>query len=165
MNKIKFILMVISIPLLVSCEKCFLCWDCVDVPIESYIHFDNTDKYNIAFTGRSSYTDHLDDDVFRPGTGYCVGSERLTGVEMLKLFKRDGDEGFLLEGDTIKDFYFILFMNRNKEVVLVWDLRDTTQRWADESQWTMDSSFHEICYDDIQVQYHNTYTFSDEDFE
>ena len=158
--------MVISIPLLVSCEKCFLCWDCVDVPIESYIHFDNTDKYNIAFTGRSSYTDHLNEDVFRPRTGYYVGSERLTGVEMLKLFKRDvdEDEGYLLEGDTIKDFYFILFMNRNKEVVLVWDLRDTTQRWADESQWTVDSTIIEVCGGEMQVQYYNTYRFSNYDF-
>lgn len=61
--------------------------------------------------------------------------------------------------------YFVLFINKNEEVVLVWDLRDTTQRWADESLWTVDSSFYEICDGrEMQVQYHSTYTFSDEDF-
>ena len=55
-------------------------------------------------------------------------------------------------------------MNSNKEVVLAWDLRDTTQRRADESLWTVDSTIIEVCGGEMQVQYHNTYRFSDEDF-
>ena len=60
---------------------------------------------------------------------------------------------------------FLLFMNSKKEVVLAWDLRDTTQRWADESLWTMDSTTRTVCCDEIQTEYFNTYRFSDEDFQ
>ena len=165
----KFILIALFILLLTSCKDCFLCWDCGEIPIESYMHYDNADKYNIAFRGRSSYKDHLN-HVYYPS--YINGDlpsayTKMTGVEILKSYKRRADEGRdIVNGDTIKDRYYLLFMNNNEEVVLVWDLRDTTQRWADESLWTMDSSFYEICGGrEMQVQYHNTYTFSDEDFE
>lgn len=165
----KFILIALFILLLTSCKDCFLCWDCGEIPIESYIHFDNAGKYNIALAGCSSYMDSLN-HVFIPlniSKYNCTTFRKKTGVEILKSFKRRADEGGdIVNGDTIKGVYYLLFMNRNEEVVLAWDLRDTTQRWADESLWTMDSSFYEICGGrEMQVQYHNTYTFSDEDFE
>lgn len=168
MNKIKFILIALFTTLLISCKDCIFCWDCGDLPQESYIHFDNAGKYNIVLACRSSYKDSVNHVYYPPYISEfnCTSYSKMTGIEILKSFKRRADEGRdIVNGDTIKNVYYLLFMNRNEEVVLAWDLRDTTQRWADESLWTVDSSFHEICGGrEMQVQYHNTYTFSDEDF-
>ena len=66
---------------------------------------------------------------------------------------------------NFKEEHFMLFMDNKKNILLVQDLRDTTQRWADESLWIMDSSYQEICDGiEMQLQYRNTYTFIDEDF-
>ena len=84
--------------------------------------------------------------------------------------KRTGPDIFK-DWQSYLDFYdnddkdhYLLFMDGKEEILLVWDLRDTTQRWADESLWTVDSTIIEVCGGEMQVQYYNTYRFSDEDF-
>ena len=163
MKKIKFILMVLSIPLLVSCVKCISGY-CEESPQESKIYFRNAQKYGISLADFSLSKEH-------PLTEHeCFSIEEINwqtffrhnGVEVLK----EIEQRFANERDpSVHGEHFLLFMNSNKEVVLAWDLRDTTQRWADESLWTMDSSTRVVCCDHIQTQYFNVYHFSDEDFE
>ncbi len=165
MKHIKFILIALYIPLLISCKDCFFCWDCFDEPEESFVHFDNADKVGIKLIAVSKFSDRTtnDDGVastlssFESGGALSLPGKR-TGVDLLKSYQN------CLAHDY-DGLQFLLWMNEKKEIVLVWDLADTTQRWADESLWIMDSSFHEICGGrEMQVQYSNTYTFSDEDF-
>ena len=163
MKHIKFILMVLYIPLFASCLKCISGY-CEEEPQESEIYFPNAHEYGISLADFSlskehPLTDHecfsLEEPVFR--TFF-----RHNGVEVLK----EMEQRFANERDlSVHGEHFLLFMNSNKEVILAWDLRDTTQRWADESLWTMDSSTRVVCCDHIQTEYFNAYRFSDEDFE
>lgn len=49
----KFILIALFTTLLTSCKDCFLCWDCGEIPIESYIHFDNAGNVGIQLVNLS----------------------------------------------------------------------------------------------------------------
>ena len=155
--------MVLSIPLFASCLKT-LCLDCWSTETENYVRFDNYDNYDIESVGVSLYRDSLsypyriflvNDNVFSSG-------KRATGVEILRGVERyyANENNYSHRGE-----HFLLFMDQDKNILLVWDLRDTTQRWADESLWTMDSTYKEVpCCSGIKMTYYNTYTFSDEDF-
>ena len=168
MNKIKFILMVLFIPLLASCVKGLICWDCEADLGYSYVYFDNCDDFNIELVAISLYKDSLSypyrislvngdhGDDFRAGGDKATGPEILRGLE--KYYAN-------LNNYSHRGEHFILFTDHDENILLAWDLRDTTQRWADESLWTMDSTFIEVsCGSGIQKNYYNTYTFSEEDF-
>ena len=165
MKKIKFILMVMFIPLLTSCIKALIAWDCEDDNVESYIYFENADEYGLELIGVSLYRDSLnypyipislkDNPTFGMIGWKGTGVEVLRGVERYHTNENNGSRGE----------HFLLFMDHDENVLLVWDLRDTTQRWADESLWTMDSTFKEVeCGSGMQIRYRNTYIFSEEDF-
>ena len=164
MKHIKFILIALFIPLLISCKDCFFCWDCFDLPMESHIHFDNAGNVGIQLVYLSCY-DNAQDGVHGIGSLSDFASHRTTegkhtGPNILKDWQNHLD---FYDNDD-KDYY-LLFMDSKENILLVWDLRDTTQRWADESLWTMDSTYKEVpCCSGIQMTYYNTYTFSDEDF-
>ncbi|MBR5777901.1 MAG: hypothetical protein IKY22_05530 [Bacteroidales bacterium] len=57
MKKIKFILMVLSIPLLVSCVKCISGY-CEESPQESKIYFRDAQKYGISLADFSLSKEH-----------------------------------------------------------------------------------------------------------
>lgn len=163
MKKIKFILMILSIPLLVSCIKCF--GTCEDYPQESELYFSNAQEYGISLAGMSLSKEPPKDYEFGSlDRFYWVTRQKIkrNGIEMLKGLER---EYACERNPSVHGEHFLLFMNSKKEVVLAWDLRDTTQRWADESLWTMDSTTRTVCCDEIQTEYFNTYRFSDEDFQ
>ena len=165
MKKHRLIIILLFTTLLTSCVDCMFCWDCFDLPMESHIHFDNAGNVGIQLVYLSCY-DNAQDGVHGIESLSDFASHRTTegkhtGPNILKDWQNHLD---FYDNDD-KDYY-LLFMDSKENILLAWDLADTTQRWADESLWTMDSSFHEICGGrEMQVQYHNTYTFSDEDFE
>ncbi len=159
--------MVLSIPLFASCLKGPLCLDCTSTETKNYVRFDNCYNYDIESVGVSLYRDSLsypyimylvnDNDFFYGG--------RATGVEILRRVERSYANENTYPYNPHRGEHFLLFMDQDKNILLVWDLRDTTQRWADESLWTMDSTYKEVpCCSGIQMTYYNTYTFSDEDF-
>ena len=165
MKHIKFILMVLYIPLLASCIKCISGY-CDEQPQESEIYFPNAHEYGISFVEFSVSKEHhplpqTEHKCYSLEEFVCRTFFRHNGVEVLK----EMEQRFANERDlSVHGEHFLLFMNSNKEVILAWDLRDTTQRWADESLWTMDSSTRVVCCDHIQTEYFNAYCFSDEDF-
>ena len=113
MKKIKFILIALFTTLLMSCKDCIFCWDCGDLPQESYIHFDNAGKYNIVLACRSSYKDSVNHVYYPPYISEfnCTSYSKMTGIEILKSFKRRADEGRdIVNGDTIKKVYYLLFL-------------------------------------------------------
>ena len=163
MKKIKFILMVLSIPLLASCVKGLIGWDCDNDYDISYVYFDNYDNYGIRSVGISLYRDSLTYP-YRIYSDYGFNNTggKQTGVELLLSTEKYYAN---LNNYSHRGEHFLLFMDQDRNILLTWDLRDTTQRWADESLWTMDSSFREIsCRGRTRYNYYNTYTFSDEDF-
>ena len=160
MNKIKFILIALFIPLLTSC---IFAWDCLESPAESNICFDNAGNVGIQSVNLSCY-DNAQDGIHVIGSLSDFASYRTTegkhrGPDILKDW-----QSYLDFYDNDDKDHYLLFMDGKEEILLVWDLRDTTQRWADESLWTVDSTIIEVCGGEIQVQYYNTYRFSDEDF-
>lgn len=160
MNKIKFILIALFIPLLTSC---IFAWDCLESPAESNICFDNAGNVGIQSVNLSCY-DNAQDGIHIIGSLSDFASYRTTegkhrGPDILKDW-----QSYLDFYDNDDKNHYLLFMDGKEEILLVWDLRDTTQRWADESLWTVDSTIIEVCGGEMQVQYYNTYRFSDEDF-
>ena len=160
MNKIKFILIALFIPLLTSC---IFAWDCLESPAESNICFDNAGNVGIQSVNLSCY-DNAQDGIHVIGSLSDFASYRTTegkhrGPDILKDW-----QSYLDFYDNDDKDHYLLFMDGKEEILLVWDLRDTTQRWADESLWTVDSTIIEVCGGEMQVQYYNTYRFSDEDF-
>ena len=160
MNKIKFILIALFIPLLTSC---IFAWDCLESPAESNICFDNAGNVGIQSVNLSCY-DNAQDGVHVVESLSDFASYRTTegkhrGPDILKDW-----QSYLDFYDNDDKDHYLLFMDGKEEILLVWDLRDTTQRWADESLWTVDSTIIEVCGGEMQVQYYNTYRFSDEDF-
>ena len=163
MNKIKFILIALFIPLLTSCKDCFLCWDCLEVPQESYIHFDNAGNVGIQLVNLSWYDDAQDGvhvvESLSDFASFRATDGKRTGPDIFKDW-----QSYLDFYDNYDKEHYLLFMDSSENIILVWDLIDTTQRWADESLWTVDSTIIEVCGGEMQVQYYNTYRFSDEDF-
>lgn len=156
----KFILIALFIPLLTSC---IFAWDCLESPAESNICFDNAGNVGIQSVNLSCY-DNTQDGIHVIGSLSDFASYRTTegkhsGPDILKDW-----QSYLDFYDNDDKDHYLLFMDGKEEILLVWDLRDTTQRWADESLWTVDSTIIEVCGGEIQVQYYNTYRFSDEDF-
>lgn len=156
----KFILIALFIPLLTSC---IFAWDCLESPAESNICFDNAGNVGIQSVNLSCY-DNAQDGIHVIGSLSDFASYRTTegkhrGPDILKDW-----QSYLDFYDNDDKDHYLLFMDGKEEILLVWDLRDTTQRWADESLWTVDSTIIEVCGGEIQVQYYNTYRFSDEDF-
>lgn len=160
MKKIKFILIASFIPLLTSC---IFAWDCLEAPAESNICFDNAGNVGIQLVNLS-WNDDAQDGVHVVESLSDFASFRATDG------KRTGPDIFK-DWQSYLDFYdnydkehYLLFMDSRENIILVWDLRDTTQRWANESLWTIDSTIIEVCGGEMQVQYYNTYRFSNEDF-
>lgn len=160
MNKIKFILIALFIPLLTSC---IFAWDCLESPAESNICFDNAGNVGIQSVNLSCY-DNAQDGIHVVESLSDFASFRATDG------KRTGPDIFK-DWQSYLDFYdnydkehYLLFMDSRENIILVWDLIDTTQRWTNESLWTVDSTIIEVCGGEMQVQYYNTYRFSDEDF-
>jgi hypothetical protein len=159
-KRFKFILIALFIPLLTSC---IFAWDCLESPAESNICFDNAGNVGIQLVNLSCY-DNAQDGIHVIGSLSDFASYRTTegkhrGPDILKDW-----QSYLDFYDNDDKDHYLLFMDGKEEILLVWDLRDTTQRWADESLWTVDSTIIEVCGGEMQVQYYNTYRFSDEDF-
>mgnify|MGYP003419207431 CR=1 FL=1 len=156
----KFILIALFIPLLTSC---IFSWYFLESPAESNICFDNAGNVGIQSVNLSCY-DNAQDGIHVIGSLSDFASYRTTegkhsGPDIIKDW-----QSYLDFYDNDDKDHYLLFMDGKEEILLVWDLRDTTQRWADESLWTVDSTIIEVCGGEIQVQYYNTYRFSDEDF-
>ena len=156
----KFILIALFIPLLTSC---IFAWDCLEAPAESNICFDNVGNVGIQLVNLSWYDDAQDGvlvvESLSDFASFRATDGKRTGPDIFKDW-----QSYLDFYDNYDKEHYLLFMDSRENIILVWDFIDTTQRWADESLWTVDSTIIEVCGGEMQVQYYNTYRFSDEDF-
>ena len=148
MKKFGLYIVLSVILLLNSCE-------CLDDSVQSRIHFEDPGALGITHATMSGLRDRIQGTTPRISefeSGALVKSRRLSGPEMLRIHYGAYERQFML------------FLNDNDEIVVTWDLADTTQRWADEANWYVDSSICKVCGESRdQLRFFNHYTFSDLD--
>lgn len=147
MKKFGLYILVFIIPLLCSC------FECREPSVQSEIHFDSLETLGVTRVSLSKFGDSISDGsmtIHSLESGGFIYPRRFSGPEILHAYHYFHYE-----------WPFLLWLNENDEIIAVWDLNDTTQRWANEANWYMDSSVCEVCGGaKDQMKYTNHYVFS-----
>lgn len=150
MKKLVGLLLVLPVFIFVSCFQCRA------PSVESRIQFDGLDSIGIKMVSTSRFRDSISNEVrsiYSLETGGLVYPQKLSGTEILKAYYQ-----------SYPEWHYFQWIDEKGDIVLVWDLSDTSERWCCESNWCVDTSVCPVCSETrYKTIYTNRYVFTEAD--